>query len=80
MVGRSKLRPERVALGDQVDQVACSPMGWVFVTTTDGTLACLDSTGGRIWERGWTLDRFRRLALRIDADGRPWIGVGGSLI
>lgn len=68
MVGGSKLRSEQVALGDQV---ACSAMGRVFVTTTGGTLACLDSTGGRIWERGWTLDRFRRLALRIDADGRP---------
>lgn len=80
MVQRFGAKLERIDQGDQVDQVACSSLGRVFVTTIGGKLSCLDPAGGRMWERGWTLDRFRRLVLRIAADGRPWVGVDNCLI
>jgi len=73
------VRPERVDVGDQVDQVAFST-GRIFVTTNKGKLACLDLAGVRVWEREWASGVFLRLILRVAEDGRPWVGVGGVLI
>src|SRR4051794_12076918 len=52
----------------------------IFATTTQGKLVCLDLGGQRAWEREWGPGRRQRLTMRVSHEGRPWVGVGGSLI
>jgi hypothetical protein len=77
---RASMRPRRVDIGDQVDQVALTSTGGILVTTSDGKLICLDPEGRRIWDRARVMDIYQRLTLRVADDGRAWIGLGGVLI
>lgn len=74
------MKPRRIDAGEQVDQVAISPAGRIFLTTIEGKLACFDLAGVRIREPEWSPDLSRRLILRVADDGRPWVGVGESLV
>jgi hypothetical protein len=80
MGGRAMVKPMKVDVGAQVNDVAVSPTGSILLTTTEGRLICIDRTGRRIWGRLWYTESLQWLVLRVGTEGRAWIGLNDLLI